>query len=96
MLIWGEGPAGNMEIWSRQSLYLDKLFQFFTNKISRNQICFKPHVHTVFLDLSFLCSGKFLGLIPRCCNFPMGTIKVVQCAWLIFSCDCPKKQRNFI
>lgn len=82
-----------MEIWRRiQSLYLDTLLQFFTNNISRNQICSKPHVHTIFLGLSFLCSGKFLGLIPRCCNFPMGTIKMVQCAWLIFRCHDQKNK----
>ena len=47
----------------------------------------------VFLNLSFLCSGKFLGLIPRCCNFPMGIIKLVQRAWLIFWCGCKKARK---
>lgn len=44
--------TGDMEIWSRiQSLYLGKLPQFFTNKISRNQVYFEPHVHTVLFSV---------------------------------------------
>ena len=71
--MWRFGQGYRAFIWI-------SCFSFSLNKISRNQTYFEPHVHSVFLSLSFLGSGKFLDVIPRCCNFPMGAIKVVQCA----------------